>query len=130
MDQIALDEGWKEQVYSTVCIFGACQNSLSPSPSLALMDVHCSALKQMVEALGRGSSENEGSKIIISDISIQPLVQASMSTSKSIQANLDPSSHSLSFSSLFLFKSLGSLLRIISNNLQCVEHTRNIKTIV
>lgn len=78
-----------------------------------------------------GIFKNERSKIIISDISIQPLVQASMSASKSIQANLDSSSHSLSFSSFFLFKSRGSLLvRIISNNLQCVKHTRNIKTIM
>lgn len=100
-------------------------------PSPALTDTHCSALKQMVEALGPRILRNERSKIIISDISIQPLVQASMSTSKSIQANLDSSPHSLSFSSLFLFKSHGSLLvKIISNNLQCVEHTRNIKTIM
>lgn len=72
---------------------------------------------------------NKRTKIIISDISIQPLVRATTRASKSIQANLDPSSYSLSFSSSFLFKLLGSLLvKIISNNLQCVEHSRNIKT--
>lgn len=72
---------------------------------------------------------NKRTKIIISDISIQPLVRATTRASKSIQANLDPSSYSLSFSSFFLFKLLGSLLvKIISNNLQCVEHSRNIKT--
>lgn len=45
-------------------IFVARQISLSPSPSLALMDVHCSALKQMVEALRRGSSETREVKLL------------------------------------------------------------------
>ena len=36
-----------------------CARQISPSPFLALMDVHCSALKQMVGALGRDLQERE-----------------------------------------------------------------------
>lgn len=74
-------------------------------------EAHCRSIRRRI-------FRNERSKIIISDISIQPLVQASTRAFKSIQANLDLPSHNLSFSGVFLFKLFGSLqVKIISNNL-------------
>lgn len=73
---------------------------------------------------------NERSQIIISDVSTQPLVQTSTRTSKSIHANLDPSSHGLSSSRLFPLKPLGSLhAEIISTGLLCAERDRSRKTL-
>lgn len=93
--------GWKEQV--NVPLWDA--KFLSLSLSLSCF-VGCPLLCSQTDGrdIRNGIFRNERSKIIISDIWIQSLVQASTRASKSIQANLDPSSHSLSFSRLFLFK--------------------------
>lgn len=103
----------------TLWIFGS-----SPLPRT---DILRPSLRQM--AAGIRSQIFATEQIIIPDISIQPLVHASPLASKSIQANLDPTSHSLFSSGLFLSKPPGSLLvKISSNNLQCVAHAHNIKT--
>jgi len=61
-------------------IFAASQ--ISPAPSRALMDVHRSETDG--GGIRTGIFRNQRSEMIISDISMQPLVQASTRASKSI----------------------------------------------
>lgn len=59
LDQIASDEGCKEPANVSLCA-----RQISPSPFLALMDVHCSALKTDGRGIRTGSSETGEVKLL------------------------------------------------------------------